>query len=40
MTKINDKNIIPKTPKIQLVALFKVIIKITANNIIVAPSFQ
>ena len=38
--KIIESDIIPKIPKIQLVALFKVIKKITANNIIVAPSFQ
>jgi len=38
--KITDKDMIPKTPNIQLVELFNVIKKITANNIIVAPSFQ
>ena len=38
--KITDKDMIPKTPNIQLVELFKVIKKITANSIIVAPSFQ
>ena len=38
--KITDKDIIPKTPNIQLVELFRVIKKITEKSIIVATSFQ